>query len=305
MSDPISRLQTIAWRGISFPIANLKTEFTHDIAQHKFPGVDGARLEETGRGPLMVSCTALFYNVGTIWDISANTSQPLYPDVHKQFLIACADGSTGTLVHPELGDMDAKCASLSTDVQASRRDGVAVQVAWIEHTDDAATLGEASPLAFATQAAADVDAALIALRLKSAALAADLANRKIPSFSDLMRQVRATADTLTLIQKQGAAIIPRMQYDLRQTSESLERFTDQSGHTAKAAVEALKAALLAVQASLFVTKAVLYYVVPIDQTLGAIAGVTKRSIGELTRLNPALASVLAVPRGTVVRYPSA
>lgn len=304
MSDPISRLQTIAWRGISFPIKDLKTSFTHDIAQHKYPGVDGARLEETGRGPLAISATCLFYNVGCSFDISANTSQPLYPDVHRQFMIACGDGSTGTLLHPEWGELDAKCVSFDTVVDASRRDGVAVQVAWLEHTDDAATLGEASPLAFATQAASDVDEALLALRLKNAALDAELRNKKIPSFSDTLRSVRATADTLTLLQRQGAGIIPRMQYDLKQTSDSLERLTDASGHTAKAAVEALKAALLAVQASLFVTRKILVFATPVDMTLGAIAGTLKVSIADLTRLNPALAGSYRVARGSVVRYPA-
>ena len=122
IEDALVKQQVLAFDGLSFPITTFSTDFSHDIAQHKRPDRDGARLENTGRNPIVLQVRGLFRN-GLIFDISANTSDLLYPVVYKAVLQRCADGKTGDLVHPELGTLRMKCASFKSVTTAERRDG--------------------------------------------------------------------------------------------------------------------------------------------------------------------------------------
>jgi len=306
IEDALVKTQVFAFDGISFPIATFGTDFNHDIAQHKRPDRDGARLEHTGRNPITLQVHGLFYN-GLIFDISANTSDLLYPTVYKAALLRCADGTTGNVVHPELGTLRMKCVSWKSVTTAERRDGCAVDMSFVEDNEDSdGDLGTASPLAFATFSATALDAQLNALSVKYQQLARDLANRKTgASFADTLRQVRGVSDQIGLIQKQGAAIIPGMQRDLQITGESLERLKDTSTNTAKQLVERLKAALYQIQATQLVTASVLRYVVPVDQTLASLSAALKTTQSDLLRLNPALANTFppgVIRATTAVRY---
>lgn len=298
----VRKLPLISWRGIQFPIARLETDFEQDIAEHRKPDRDGAKLEATGRGPIVTSGVALFYN-GIVFDLSANTSSPLFPDVHKAFLLACADRTTDTLMHPILGSMQAKCKNLKSVLDAARADGAQVQVTWREHVDDDSTLGEAAPLATASIEAGNVDSALAALRIKNAALDAQLKaiDPKL-SFTDSLRQIQAASDTVALLQKQGAAIIPRVQYNLGKVQDSLNALGTVTVHNTRESVERLKAALYALQQALFATKKIALYTVPSDATIASIASTLGRLGTDLVRLNPALVAAASVKRGTAVRY---
>lgn len=303
--DAIARSQSFFFDGISFPIASYSTDFGQDVAQHKKPGRDGARLEATGRTPLVFAARGIFRN-GAVFDTSAGTTDALYPTVFRAFMLRCADGSTGDFVHPELGPLRGKCVQLKAGVVSERRDGCDVDFTLLEDIEgDIGDLGTASPLALATFSADSADQALTTLRLKQQGLDRDLKAANIGSFSDSMRQLRGVADSISLVQKRGGAIIPSMIHDADVTRDSLDRLGTSSANTARVALERLKAALYLVQQSMLVTRAVVLYTVPIDSTMGAISQVTKAAMSDLVRLNVAAINSFppgVVKAGTVIRY---
>lgn len=305
VADALVKTQIFSWRGISCPIAGYSTDFSHDIAQHKKPDRDGARLEETGRNPITFVARCLFHN-GIVFDLSANTSEPLFPNVHKQFLLACADGSTDDLIHPTLGVIRAKCASYKETVTADRRGGADVDATFVEDAEGAeSSLGIRSPLAFMTFSASDLDSKLNALKIRSDILARSLKANRISSFADALRGVRATSDSIALLSRRLGAVIPKARRDLENTGDALERMRDVTAAAARLAVERLKAALFLVEQTQLVKASVVLFTTKTDQTLGALAGSLKTPVTDLVRLNPRLIGThppLVVRAGTVVRY---
>ncbi len=293
VDDALVKLPTIAWRGISFPIANLRTSFAQRIVQHEKPDRPGAKLESTDRKAIVTSCTAIFDN-GLVFDTSANTSQPLFPDVHREFMLACLDKTTDDLLHPIIGTIRAKCASFESTIEAGRRGGAHVQVSWIEHTDDSVSLGTPSPLSFAAVSASDLDTEIA----KFPTVGGNLNT----SFTKLLFQIQAASDTVSLIEKRGAAIIPGVLRTLKQTDDALVALGSATTHLARELIVQLTGALLAYQQSATVKATVKTFVTRVDTTFGAIAAELNVPVQILVSLNPSLVSSPRIPRGTSVRY---
>lgn len=295
IDDALVKLPTIAWRGISFPISNLRTAFQQRIVQHEKPDRPGAKLEGTDRKAIMTTCTALFDN-GLVFDTSANTDQPLFPDVHRQFMLACLDKTTGDLLHPIVGTIQAKCATFESAIDAGRRGGAHVQVSWIEHNDDSVSLGTPSPLSFAAVSASALDTELVKFPT--------VGGNVNTSFTKLLFQIQAAADTVSLIEKRGAAIIPSVLRTLKQTNDALVSLGSATTHLARELIVQLAGALLAYQQSVTVKATIKTFVTRIDTTFGAIATELGVPVQILVNLNPSLVSSPRIPRGTSVRYQS-
>jgi prophage DNA circulation protein len=293
IDDALVKLPIIAWRGISFPIANLRTSFAQRIVQHEKPDRPGAKLEGTDRKAIVTSCTALFDN-GLVFDTSANTDSSLFPDVHREFMLACLDKSTDDLLHPILGTIKAKCATFESVIDAGRRGGAHVQVSWVEHTDDSVSLGTPSPLAFAAVSATALDAELVKFPT--------VGGNVMSSFTSLLFQIQAASDTVSLLEKRGVAIIPGVLRTLKTTSDALVALGSATTHLARELIVQLTGALLAYQQSVTVKSTVKTFVTRIDTTLGAIASELNVPVQILVSLNPALIYTPRVPRGTSVRY---
>jgi hypothetical protein len=129
---PLNNLLEVKWRGVSVPIINLTTSLTHDVVEHKFPNVDGARLEEMGRNPLVMTGTIPFFNGITPAKFETWNKGQLYPQQYTAFLLAAKDGSDGKFQHPFLGEFDAKLISHQSRLQANVRGGELVDVVWKE-----------------------------------------------------------------------------------------------------------------------------------------------------------------------------
>lgn len=146
------------WRGIEFHCGPWSMEGDHDIAEHKFPDRPAGLMEHTGRNPMRFSFTAYFRN-GISG--SGTSSLPEYPDNWRQFIAACSDGTTGDLVHPELGPIKVKCKSHKTTCEPGKRDGVDVEVSFVEspaaEAELDALLKQPSPMGTAIASARDLD----------------------------------------------------------------------------------------------------------------------------------------------------
>ena len=132
VTDQLKKLQECKWRETSFPVSEMSTTIGQRLIEHKYPDRDGSHVESLGREPIKVSAKCLFYNNVSRgrtehWDFGV-----LFPTVYSQFLEDCKNKSVGVFQHPILGQFDAKCISMKTELTAERRDGVVCDVEWVE-----------------------------------------------------------------------------------------------------------------------------------------------------------------------------
>jgi hypothetical protein len=304
VNDLFDGLKEMSWRGIPFPVVETELDLRQDLAIHKRVDRDGAHIEGTGRAPLQITARIPFINRlshGKIetWD------RPLYPVVWRQIFAACADKTSGLVVHPELEAITCKCEHMHTRWSADARGGVFVNITFLE-TDDGINdlsldLGRSSPISQAQAAADDLDGNVLIL------------NPSITpkpysppfSFSDLMRSIRAVVDLPSLTAKQYAGRVDNFIYEANALIDSMN-----SAPNANAlnwpilqAAEIAKSACLDIKATQMTTgKPMGLYTLPVDATFAQISSSIGADLGELMLLNPAFIQRPVVPAGSVFRF---
>lgn len=301
-SDMFSQLIAVSWRGVSFPIAGFRATLEHDLIEHKYVDQDGAHIEAVGRAPLRFSARALFRN-GIVPGATERWGL-LYPDGWRAFMKVAAARVTGTLTHPELGDIRCKLHSADTSWDASVRDGVDVDVAWIETQDKDSSLesllGDASPISSAYLGALDLDASVISTEQKKRL--GILPNAPAgPSFGDMINGVQALLDTRTVMQNRASGIMDGAVYRARLLADSATRSADPRQWPVKRAAARIEAAANDLRA-VTVSRAVRLYRTPRAMTLASIAAALQREVKAVVSLNPGLVRYPAVPADVDVRY---
>jgi prophage DNA circulation protein len=126
-ADVISGLSELSFRGLPpVPCGDASYDFGHDQAERRYPYIDGAGHDNTGRTPIKFGATLYF----------VNTLEPdLYPTVWNQWRDGLLDGSSGQLDHPDLGVVRARVLSGSVKLSATNRAGIIVTVQWVETND--------------------------------------------------------------------------------------------------------------------------------------------------------------------------
>ena len=316
-------LLELRWREVPFPYTELTTELRQDLAIHKFADRDGAHIEGTGRSPLQITARVPLL-VGIEAGPNEHWQRPLYPFTWRKLFEACADRRTGTLQHPELGELTCKLESMRTRWDANVRSGVYVDISWMESDDLGINLeqdlAQPSPLADVQAAAGDLDNYVLSLRPDQAPTfpqsfsdlqqgqptGAPQIPPKLPyTFSDLVHAIRGSIDQGTLLQRQFAGRIDNLLYQVQTILDSLQSPTNRSalnwpfidaGERARAACYDLKRTLLAKG------RPVGFYTVPRDATLAMIAANIPATISDVITLNPAYMSSPLITGGSVVRY---
>lgn len=148
--DLLRELPPLAWRDIEVPAQTNSVSFQHGLVDHRQHGVDGAHVENTGRGSMVISFRIPF-RLGLL-DYS-----DLYPTRFRDFWNACLDGTTGNLKHPEFGEFDAKVESFTLTVTPEMRDGYDVDVVFRETTENEITAAD-NPLGPIVNAVAIMEA---------------------------------------------------------------------------------------------------------------------------------------------------
>ncbi len=290
------------WKDMSFPITNLHTELKQDVVEHKYPDRDGAHVESTGRSPLKITCQALFYNnvsrgKGETWNFGT-----MFPTSYIQFIELCKDRSVGTLQHPFLGSFDAKLVSMVTELDAMRRDGVIVNLEWVEtikiETFDENTISIATTVISDAQEVEDAFADLPDVADVSA-----LKKEKGISFLDAIDSLKAFIDSTTLIGLKALAQIDKIMYHINNLMFSIERIDNVLFANLKSKLQALKAALNDTKA--FLNKKlgeIRFYIVPRDTTMGQLSAKLNNKIVDLIKLNPTICTKPTIKAFTPVKY---
>lgn len=297
--DLFAQLREWKWRDVSFPATKFRFRLRQDLVQHKYPDRDGAHIEGVGRAPYEFSCSIPFLNGVTPG--KAETFGVLYPTTFRQFLVAMADRSDGTLQHPELGLITAKPESIEVDWESGRRDGVMVEASWIESTDDplesTAFVASSSPITTATLGSQDLDAQIVQITPPPPP---DPAFQ--PTFATAMRALQAVSDSITMTDQSIVGKIDQLTYRAQAFNASLDQARSCLNWPVRQSIQRVIAGTLAMKGNLATqNKQIAKYVVPFDGTIGLVAMSSGSTVADLLVLNPDLAFNAVVPANTVVR----
>jgi prophage DNA circulation protein len=320
-NDLLAGLLAYSWKGVFFPTTTFRVSLRHDLARHEYPERDGAHIEPTGRAPLEFSAHIPFLNNIQLGANEAGVIHPIYPNAYRAFLDVAVDRAPGDMVHPELGTIRCTLERCETTWTAERnRDGVMVDVSWLEATDKpsdlANLLAQPSPAQQLAESARDADdamnAALAALKSKNAKVDKDmraLLDNYINqdgaiSFSELARRLTAVPDQIDLLQKRTTGVLDSITFRAQNLQNSMDRAGAASAYwPIRQAAERMKSAAAAVKQTLVSKqRSVGLYVLAYDTTLSSVAQDIPAKLGDVILLNPQLASAPFVAKGTTVRY---
>lgn len=303
MTDILKSLQAFSWRGIEFPVTAMRLSISQSLAEHEYWGFDGARVEATGRKPLIFTATIPFLN--GIAPGNAERWGQLYPTTFRKFLSAMADKSTGALIHPEMGDLSAKPHSATADWKGdSARSGAMVEATWTEtlvESYDLTALDNPSTVA-------DVRVAATSLDVLETELRSELEGYTLPkferTFTDTFDELAAVGDQVWAFKLRATGKIDNLIYKANSVREAALRALDplawpavQSATRLLDAAEDLRKSVNAAGG-----RDIVFYSVPSATTVAALVPVTQTPVGELIELNPTLAIDPIVKRDTVIRY---
>jgi len=300
------------WKEVAFPATDFRVQLRQDLAQHKFADLDSADVEPTGRAPLEFTARIPFLNNIASAPSENWPSGDMYPTQFRQFFAACVDRSPGILIHPEFGPIRCVVERCSVDWKSQTRDGVYVDVAWIETFDEDgqvnANINDAGAvMSLAAQAGVDLDTLLPSLPPD----AFPQLPKNEPSFADFARGLQSVSDQISLLQYQTAGKVDAILMQTQAVVDSISQATN-SPSAASTSVQAwptrdaadrYMAALNDVRKNLLATgKDVLIFIPRNDTSLPMLAQSIPAPVGDLLNLNPALVAEFVVPALTRVRY---
>lgn len=302
-TDVFGSLLGASFRGVPFPVVSCSFGFQHDHAQHLWPDRDGGHVEATGRRPATYTFRIPFRNGTVAGPFEAWKGQTLYPDVWRQFTTACADRTTGPLVHPELNLVHVKVASFSAGWEAKGRDGVDVDVTFVESEDDedalANLLASASPAAGAVATAQNVDTLLGQMSPPWEYPAYE------PTLGDLAKSIQAALDAPGMLARQVGGQIDKLSSTVERIAEGVGRLNDTTLWPITHALERMRASVNDLRnLGRAQSRPIKTMRTTRPTTLAALARQIQptQKIAELVALNRVLAESPIVPAGSRVSY---
>lgn len=304
--DVFDQLLPAKWRDIEFPVTRARVSIAHDLAEHKYWGVDGARVESTGLAPFRFTFTAPLLN-----GISPGKSErwaALYPNQMRSLLAAFQKKDKGMLQHPEFGLVVCKAERFDMDWDAARRGGVDAELSFVQTLTDAeieildetpvkeVDIGELD----SESVKADLKALLEAAGLEPPPYLQD----SNLSLSDFVRKIQAIADYPSLLSYRAGGRISSILYQANKIQASVEKLKTPKTWSITRDVERVRAAAHeAAQKVLQGPKDIAFFTVPAATTLAGVARqIPQAKISDVIRLNPGLMRRPEIDRGTVVRY---
>jgi hypothetical protein len=133
MTDILSQLHPLSWRGVGpLPMTSRDFGFQHDQSKHRFIFVRQELIESLGRQNPTYRYTIPFRE-----DIFKGPYENLFTVTYPQFFDACVDDTDAFLVDPVRGERQCKCVAFREVIDVDKRDGIDVEVDFIESPDEA------------------------------------------------------------------------------------------------------------------------------------------------------------------------
>lgn len=320
MAGEFETLLPFTWRGLHLPLSRIGLSLAHDLVEHKYWGVNGARVEATGVAPIRISATipignSIYPGKNEKWQAGS-----LYPDALRKFIIEFAKKTTGYVQHPEFGEIACKPERMEFELAGEKQDCTEIRASWVETLDDELEhkLLLSDPVIDLDQAAADLNASGVDLKK----LAPELPEFE-ESIESLGRKLTALVDTVSILSYRAAGLVNRILYQAHRLEVSIKRaasgelfqitplrpfnsIVQQHALTWPAiqSLQRIKAGAYAIRKTILSPNGIGLYTVPAQTTfaglVGALPGVP---VGTLLKLNPSLVRGPVVPKGAIVRYP--
>lgn len=304
--DVFDQLLPAKWRDIEFPVTRMRVSIAHDLVEHKYYGVDGARVESTGLAPMRFSFSAPLLN-----GISPGRNEKwaaLYPNQMRLLLTAFQKKDRGMLQHPEFGLLVCKAERFDMDWDAARRGGVDAELSFVEtRTDADEEIRDETPV----QAVdiGDLDDPQVKLDLKALL---ELKGLPLPpylqdnglSIGEFANKIKAIADYPSLLAYRAGGRINSLMYQAKRIQSSVEKARTAVTWPVTRDCEKLKASAHDMRGKMIAKKKDIgFFRVPAPTTLAGVARqLPKARVGDLISLNPALMRGPEIAAGTTVRY---
>lgn len=293
-SDVFGNLLTMSFRGVVFDAESVGLEVKQATVTHVYPGRDGGRTEHLGRDP-----NAHRFRIPFLRSLD----QDLYPNRWRAFLVAFSDGSTGPLVHPELGEVKVKPISASQTWSAGARAGVWVDAVFIESDEDgeafARSLKKKAPYFLVEANAAKAKAALAPLDFGPDA--GDLFD-KLDAAVAQFRKVTGAIDVSRMLVSNVFAAVAGVIAAANGLMVAVEKTWDPRAYEGLVAlVDVCNGA--ADQAAEIAGKKVVAKTLRRDLRVEAAAKFVGASLEDFLRFNAGFADASVVPSGTIVFAP--
>lgn len=307
-ADQLQYIKETSWAGIGFPNTGVIDEISFDLAIHKFPGLDGGRVENTGRNPGVFQITGIFSNHidpanGETWKKGT-----LYPGVFTKVYNALLQNKEGTFVHPILGNINARVVNFKVGLDPRFRDGQIITMTFIETVSQNQSILSAPTNIQTTASNLDVQI------LKNPQL--------VPStmsignfFSSLVASIKAITSYPTTV---VTSVFGQINASIFQVNSLISFIVSNfDGDTTNGPLAApIKSQAILLLSQLFDTKRLLFnqnstannkqtvgsYTTQSKTTLVALSNILGNSITQICTLNPNLLSTLTIPANTVVNF---
>ena len=306
-NDVFEQLLSVKWRDIEFPITRSKMTIAHDLVEHKYWGVDGARVESTGLAPHRFTFTAPLLN--TIAPGRNEKWAALYPNQMRLLVAAFQLKTAGMLQHMEYGLVLCKAERMEIDWDASRRGGVDAELSFVQTTVAEVELENDTPVQVVDIGAIDLNSDATKANLKALLLAAGVG---LPPYlvdptidlEGMANKIKAVADTVTVASYRAAGQIDALEYQIDRIAQSVDAAKSAQTWPITQNIERMKAAMHDLHENLLAqNKNIALFKVPGDTTLaGVVQQLPQAKVSDVIKLNPALMRGPVVPKGTIVRY---
>lgn len=319
MAGEFETLLPFTWRGLHLPYTHISVSLAHDLVEHKYWGVNGARVEDTGVAPVRFSatipiCNSIYPGKNEKWFAGA-----LYPDALRNFIIAFQERTTGLLQHPEFGEVSVKPERMDFEFTGDRQDSTEIKASWVETLDEKVLTKIQLPARLDIElAAADLEKSGQDLRK----LAPGLPQFK-EDFESLARKLTGLVDLVSVLSYRVLGIVNRIIYRAHLLETAIQRLTSGqmtqvtslrpfTGYKRQAllwpameALQRIQAGAYSVRKSALASSGVGLYTVPAQTTLPGVlqALPSSVSVADVLKMNPDLARGPVVSKGSVVRYP--
>lgn len=296
MANEFDQLFACSWRGIQFPTTSVEVTFQHDLVEHRYYGVDGARVEATGRGPLNITVTIPLVN-GIVPGPNENWGV-LYPTAFRALYNATKDRKVGTFRHPELDQIECKVRSAEFRHIGEQRDGVSFVLHLVETNVDDLEVEFASPVTVATLAALDLDASDTDLR-------SQVPTRPVPpaDLTTFLRNLAGVGDQVSLGSERAKGVVSRYRFHAERVGASAVGAKNAILWPVIDAAERLKSSLRWLEEHPPAGRPINTHLVRRDVSVPVLLlEIPGATVGEILKLNPRIAGRPLIPSGTSVRH---
>lgn len=295
MSEVFDSLQGFRWAALDLPFTGRSYEFRHEQAEHKFIFRDRELIESLGRKNPTWKYTIPFRE-----SIILPRYRNLFTKAYPVFLRDCQDGLRKALVDPVHGTIQAKCVSLREMLDVNRRDGVDVEVEFIEAPFEDEIFDTSRPLISLPTIAAQVKS--FDDKITSGAYPVQVNSEQ--ATLDPFAAIGSIGDQINAAGNKVNATIGDLVYRAKKTEDSINRAKQPRLAVARAQVREIRDMALRAPDHLGVTgnRPIGTYVTKSAVDIASLAGLLSNTAAELVKLNGLLARSPTVKINTSVRY---